>query len=153
MSLLNISSCFTREFVATGRRMTAFVDVDGFRDGILNESFGSGMDSMFLDWGPALVTRWLNWENVECGSILSWKKFLLRNRVLYYYVSTDFLFVVTTSIKVTEASQRAGDQVTSGIWLVLPTFRVATVRYLSVCNAIVEAVLSSSDLENNSVHE
>jgi hypothetical protein len=60
MSLLNISSCFTREFVATGRRITAFVDIDGFRDGIFTESFGGGIDSMFLDWGPALVTRWLN---------------------------------------------------------------------------------------------
>ena len=29
MSLLNISSCFMREFVAMGRRMTAFVDIDG----------------------------------------------------------------------------------------------------------------------------
>ena len=53
MSLLKISSCFTREFVARGRRMTAFVAIDGFRDGILNESFGGGgvggIDSMFLD--------------------------------------------------------------------------------------------------------
>ena len=53
MSLLNISSCFTREFVARGRRTTAFVDIDGFRDDILNESFGGsgggGIDSMFLD--------------------------------------------------------------------------------------------------------
>ena len=29
--------------------MTAFVDIDGFRDGILNGSFGGGIDSMFLD--------------------------------------------------------------------------------------------------------
>ena len=52
MSLLNISSCFTREFVARGRRTTAFVDIDGFRDHILKESFGcgcGGIDSMFLD--------------------------------------------------------------------------------------------------------
>ena len=40
--------------------MTAFVDIEGFRDGILNKSFGGEKDSMFLDWGPALVTRWLN---------------------------------------------------------------------------------------------
>ena len=49
MSLLNISSCFTREFVARGRRMTAFVDSEGFRAGILDRSFGGGIDSKFLD--------------------------------------------------------------------------------------------------------
>lgn len=48
MSLLNISSCFTREFVAMGRRITAFVGIDDFRDGIF-ETFGDGIDSMFLD--------------------------------------------------------------------------------------------------------
>jgi len=49
MSLLNISSCFTREFVAMGRGMSALVDVDAFRDGILTKSFGGGIDSIFLD--------------------------------------------------------------------------------------------------------
>ena len=59
MSLLNISSCLTREFVAIGRRMSRLaeadvVEADGFLGGILTGSdFCDGIGSMFLDNGPA----------------------------------------------------------------------------------------------------
>ena len=61
-SPFSLAASVSRE---TSRQMTVLwiiLDIDGFRDGILNESFGDGIDSMFLDWGPAFVTWWLNWE-------------------------------------------------------------------------------------------
>lgn len=60
MSLLKISSCLTREFVAMGRRMSRFVeaavvDAEDFFGGILTGSnFCEGSGSIFLDKGPTL---------------------------------------------------------------------------------------------------
>jgi len=75
MSLLKLSSCFTREFVAMGRRISRlFVaavaavdslvfDVDFLLEDIL------GVSAVVLDCGPALGVLWLNWERVEWGSM------------------------------------------------------------------------------------
>lgn len=76
MSRLKVSTCFTRELVAMGRRMRRFVEAAvalDFFGGILEVSDLSVVcgGSILRETGPALGALWLNWERREWGSMVT----------------------------------------------------------------------------------